>query len=145
MPGPGYGRPPCAGASELLLAVSLPAVLARLDRVLTIHLDVLSGMAGKMVAIADVGRRPSSNDITEMVYPLERGRLFLRQYEKRQQEESYRQFAQFLERYAALAAAVDDARTDEKRWATLREHLPTDARDLRDRVAAIRAVLAGPA
>lgn len=115
------------------------------ERVLTIHLDVLSGMVDKMVSIAEVGRRPTSNDITEMLYPLERGRLFLRQYEKRGQEESYRQFAQFLDRYAALAAAIDDARTDEGRWASLRERLPADAGDLRARVAALRALLGGSA
>jgi hypothetical protein len=102
-------------------------------------------MADKMVAIAEVGRRPSSNDITEMLYPLERGRLFLRQFETRQQEESYRQFAQFLERYAALAAAIDDARTNDARWAELRGRLPADGRELRERVAAIRALVAGSA
>lgn len=111
------------------------------DRVLTIHLDVLSGMADKMVAIADAGRRPSSNDITEMLYPLERGRLFLRQFASRQDEESYRQFARLLDHYAALAAAIDDARTDDARWARLRQRLPQDASDLRDRFAAIRAAL----
>ena len=60
-------------------------------------------------------------------------------------EESYRQFAQLLDRYAALAAAVDDARTDDQRWASLCARLPADAHDVSDRVAAIRALLAGAA
>ncbi len=132
--------------SQLLLAVLLGGCVWRgYDRVLTIHLDVLSSMVEKMVAIAEVGRRPSSNDITEMLYPLERGRLFLRQYQKRQQEESYRRFAQLLDQYAAMAAAIDDARTDDGRWATLRRHLPSDARALSEHDAAIREVLAGGA
>lgn len=132
--------------SKLVLSVLLAGCLWRgYDRVLTIHLDVLSGMADKMVGIAEVGRRPSSNDITEMLYPLERGRLFLRQYETRQQEESYRQFAQLLERYAALAAAIDDARTNDARWADLRRQLPAAGRELSERVAAIRALIAGSA
>lgn len=129
----------------LLLLLSAGCLWRGYDRVLTIHLDVLSGMVDKMVAIADAGRRPSSNDITEMLYPLERGRLFLHQFENRAQEESYRQFAAFLDRYAALAAAIDDARTDDGRWSGLRERLPTEAGALRDRVAGLRALLDGSA
>jgi hypothetical protein len=132
--------------SHLLLAVLVTGCVWRgYDRVLSIHLDVLAGMADKMVSIAEVGRRPTSNDMTEMLYPLERGRLFLRQYERRAGEDSYRQFAQLLDRYAALAAAIDDARTDDGRWARLRPRLPDEARDLRQRVAAIRTALAGTA
>lgn len=129
----------------LLLLLTAGCLWRGYDRVLTIHLDVLSGMVDKMVAIAEAGRRPSSNDITEMLYPLERGRLFLRQFENREQEESYRQFAAFLDRYAALAAAIDDARTDETRWNGMRQRLPADASALRDHVATLRALLAGSA
>ena len=132
--------------SHLVLVVLVTGCVWRgYDRVLNIHLDVLSGMAEKMVSIAEVGRRPTSNDMTEMLYPLERGRLFLHQYGRRSGEESYRQFADLLDRYGALAAAIDDARTDDGRWAHLRPRLPDEAGDLRARVAAIRAVLAGAA
>ena len=94
--------------SHLLLAVLVTGCVWRgYDRVLSIHLDVLAGMADKMVSIAEVGRRPTSNDMTEMLYPLERGRLFLRQYERRAGEDSYRQFAQLLDRYAALLENSD--------------------------------------
>ena len=132
--------------SHLVLAVLVAGCVWRgYDRVLNIHLDVLSGIADKMVSIAEVGRRPTSNDITEMLYPLERGRLFLHQYEKRAAEDSYRQFAELLDHYAALAAAIDDARTDDGRWAKLRPRLPDEARDLRTRALAIRSLLAGTA
>jgi hypothetical protein len=129
----------------LLGAVLLGACVWRsYERVMTIHLDVLEGMLDKIVSIADAGRRPTPNDITEMLYPLERGQLFLLQHRDHEREEAYRRFAGLLTRYRELASAVDDARTDAGRWEALRARLHGEADALRREVARVRAALRSP-
>jgi hypothetical protein len=133
---------PHARTATIAFLVLLSACLWRgYARVMTIHTDVLAGMIDKMVSIAEAGRRPSPNDMTEMLYPLERGRVFLRQYENRSSDESYRRFAELLDAYAAIAATIDDARTDDRRWTALRQRLPGDAQAVQERIAAIRTTL----
>jgi hypothetical protein len=111
------------------------------ERVMAIHLEVLSGMLDKVASFVDAGRRPTPNDMTEMLYPLERADLFLLQHRDRQGEESYRRFAAFLERYRELAAAVDAARTDEARWVELRAGIGAGLAALRSEVDGVRLAL----
>lgn len=126
----------------LLAALLLEACVWRgYERVMTIHLEVLSGMLDKMVSFVEAGRRPTPNDMTEMLYPLERAGLFLLQHRSRQEEESYRRFAAFVERYRELAAAVDAARSDEARWAELRAEVGASSAALRSEVDGVRLAL----
>jgi len=113
---------------RLLLAVFLLAAPACLWRsyaeVMRVHLDVLSGTADKIVLNAQAGQRPSSSDVTELTYPLQRARQFAYQYRSYAERESYQRFVAAVDRYQALSDAVDGARGDETRWAAERSQLP---------------------
>jgi hypothetical protein len=129
----------------LLLLGCLLAVSACLwrsyEEIMRVHLEVLSGMARKAEARAETDRRPAPNDVTELLYPLERARQFLRQNQKRAGRPSYRAFEELLARYADFVAEVDSARVDEERWREFRARVAGDVRALEDRAAAVRAAL----
>ncbi len=109
---------------SLLLVVVTPACLWRsYADVMRVHLDVLSGMAEKAAYNAQSGHRPTSNDVTELTYPLQRARQFAYQYRGYADRESYRRFAAALDRYQALTDAIDAARGDDARWAAERTRL----------------------
>jgi hypothetical protein len=127
---------------SLLFAASASACLWRgYERIMTVHLDVLAGMVGKVAAQAESGRRPTPNDMTEMLYPLARARQFTGQFDEYAPRESYKLFAAVLDRYQALAQTIDGARTDDARWAETRQRIPAEAEALQQRVAAVRAAL----
>ena len=98
-----------------------------------VHLDVLCGMADKAAVQCRHGQRPTSNDVTELTYPLQRARQFAYQYRSYAERESYRRFVAALDRYQALVEAIDAARGDEARWAAER------ARSRRHKCGAWRA------
>ncbi|MGH7291837.1 MAG: hypothetical protein ACREJT_11545 [Myxococcota bacterium] len=89
-----------------------------------VHLDVLEGMADKAAGNAAAGRRPASNDVTELQYPLQRARQFAHQYRADEGRESYRLFVAALDRYQALVEAIDAARGDVQRWSAAQPTLP---------------------
>jgi len=109
--------------AALLLVVCAGCLWRSYAEVMRVHLEVLSGMADKAAFNAESGRRPSSNDITELSYPLERARQFAYQYRSDAQRESYRLFVAALDRYQSLVNAIDAARGDEARWAAERPRL----------------------
>ena len=109
---------------------------------MTVHLDVLMAMAEKIVATAEAGRRPTSNDVTELTYPLQRGRQFTHQFEGYRERQSYGQFQALLEQYDAFVQAIDTARADPQRWEALRASLPAKAAALRADAAQVRSALA---
>lgn len=84
--------------------------------VMRVHLDVLSSLSEKAMANAEAGKRPTSNDVTELTYPLQRGRQFEYQYRGYADHESYRLFVVALDRYQALIEIIDAARGDAARW-----------------------------
>lgn len=111
----------CARLLSALLLVACAGCLWRsYTDVMGVHLDVLSGMADKAAFNAAHGARPTSNDVTELTYPLERARQFAYQYRSYAERESYRRFVTALDRYQALIETVDAARGDEARWAAER-------------------------
>lgn len=111
------------------------------DEIMRVHLDVLSGMARKVASKAEADRRPTPNDITELIYPLERARQFAGQNRARAERESYRSFEELLGRYAEFVAAIDAARVDEERWRHLRARLPEEERALETLAARVRTAL----
>ena len=126
-----------------LLLVLTPACFWRsYTEVMRVHLDVLSGMAEKAAYNAQTGRRPTSNDITELTYPLQRARQFAYQYRGYADRASYQRFAVALDRYQALADAIDAARGDEARWAAERARLGAQYEAWRAAADAVRAALA---
>lgn len=110
--------------------------------VMRIHLDVLSGLADKAAFNASSGRRPASNDVTELTYPLQRARQFAYQYRSYADRESYRLFVAALDRYQAFTEAIDAARGDATRWAAERPNIEARYGAWRDAAAEVRAALA---
>jgi len=138
----GYGTPPMGWRLVAIGAFLLAGCVWRsYERIMTIHLEVLSGMVNKVVSIADAGQRPTPNDVTELTYPLERAQLFLQQFQSRQREKSYQHFAAFLARYRDFVAAVDNARTDDGRWAGLHARIHDEAAGLQAVIEEIRVDL----
>jgi hypothetical protein len=118
--------------APLALALLAACLWRGYGDILRVHLDVLSGLADKAASKAAAGHRPSSNDVTELAYPLQRARQFLDQYRGEAERGSYQRFAAALERYQAFVEAIDAARGDPERWRAARDQL-------RDRHAAWRA------
>jgi hypothetical protein len=114
----GTGR--ATTALVLVLLIAPACVWRSYADVMRVHLDVLSGLAEKAAFNAGRGRRPSSNDVTELTYPLQRARQFAYQYRSYADRESYRLFEVALDRYQAFAEAIDGARGDQARWAAER-------------------------
>lgn len=97
------------------------------EDVMRVHIEVLSAMVQKAEARAEAGRRPTPNDITELLYPLERGRQFARQYEKQAGRQSYRSFEFILDQYEQLAREIDVARVSTEDWERLRPRLAEES------------------
>jgi hypothetical protein len=102
--------------SLLLLVAGAGCLWRSYAEVMRVHLVVLAGMADKAAFNAEHDVRPSSNDVTELTYPLERARQFAYQYRSYAERESYRQFVAALDRYEALVKVIDAARGDAARW-----------------------------
>lgn len=127
----------------VLLCLSLCACLWRsYDEIVAVHVDVLLGMADKVVAKSKAGRRPTPNDLTELLYPLQRARQFAHQFQAQSSRESYRAFGALLDRYQELVEKIDAARTEEARWSALSEELPQRLEGLRRAGEQVRAALA---
>src|SRR5262245_41670651 len=103
--------------APLILLLVTPACLWRsYGDVMRVHLEVLESLADKAAGNVAAGQRPTSNDITELTYPLQRARQFAYQYRSDSERESYRRFIAALDRYQAMVDAIDAARGDEARW-----------------------------
>ena len=131
------------GRCALVALLVFPACIWRsYSNIMSVHLDVLMSMVDKTVANAAAGHRPTSNDVTELTYPLERAQQFAQQFNGYQDRDSYRQFVALLERYDGFVQSIDGARADQQRWQVLQATLPEKAAALRDSTAQVRAALA---
>jgi len=127
----------------LVLLLLAPACLWRsYADVMRVHLDVLSGMVEKASYNAESGQRPTSNDVTELTYPLQRARQFAYQYRTYAERESYTLFVAALDRYQALSEAIDAARGDAARWSEERSRLAAQCAAWRAAAERVRAALA---
>jgi hypothetical protein len=133
----------CARTVLSLLLLLSPGCLWRsYGDVLRVHLDVLGGMADKAVYNAQTGQRPTSNEVTELTYPLQRARQFAYQYRSYGDRESYRLLVAALDRYQVLAEAIDAARGDAQRWEAERAQIGAQYQAWRDAADQVRAALA---
>jgi hypothetical protein len=106
--------------------------------ILSVHLDVLTGMAGKLSSLAQADRGPSAEGMAEYVYPAKRARTFLRQFKGYTERQSYRDFGEFLDRYEVLVRDVDKARALGKAWKGEAKHIEAERAALAERAAQIR-------
>lgn len=111
-----------AGLAVLLLLVA-SCLWRGYARVLTIHVEVLTSMADKIAWQADIGRQPTPNDVTELLYPLERARRFRERYRGDDAPRSLALFSVLLDRYDAFAERVDRTRADASAWRHARASL----------------------
>jgi hypothetical protein len=100
-------------ALTLILGSCSGCYWQKYDKIVRTHVEVLTGMAGKM---DDVSARPGGvrpEELVELRYPLTRARDFARIVGGRfGQEESYRRFAALLDRYQGLLATVERIRAE---------------------------------
>lgn len=109
---------------------------------MSVHVDVLSSEADKIVGNAEIGHRPAPADITEMTYPLQRARQFAYQYRAYAKRPSYASFVVLLDAYERLAKEIDAARGDEQRWKAILPRLPLQYAELQRDVRETRAAVA---
>ncbi len=128
----------------LIAVVVLVEVFVRRDyaRVIEIHVDVLAGMAQKSEAIAATGRRPTPNDLTELIYPLERARDFMDKYRDEADRASYVAFGELADLYESFTRAIDSARSLPQRWDEFAPQVPTEVARIRAAAARVRSALA---
>lgn len=148
----GDGAPPCGGlATPAVRALCAVVALAGFGQgclwrsyaeVMRVHLDVLSSLSEKAMVNAEAGRRPTSNDITELTYPLQRGRQFEYQYRGYADRESYQLFVVALGRYQALTETIDAARGDAARWSAEQPRVAAAYDAWRRAAEQVRAALA---
>jgi len=108
-------------------------------RVLSIHVDVLLGMVGKMAWKVEAGVAASPNDVTELLYPLERAREFEARYRGDDAPRSLRLFGVLLNRYDLFVRHVDRTRADAGAWRAARSALLERAAKLRRISTLVRA------
>ena len=109
--------------------------------ILSVHVDVLTQTAAKLCAVAESGRGLSAEGMGEYIYPAQRGRQFLHQFDSYSQRASYQRFATFLARYEAMVRDVDAQRAAPN--GRIDVHRLQAERDALDQLAAeIRADLA---
>ena len=125
----------------LLLFLVSSCLWSRYGDILAVHVDVLLGMAEKLVSKSEAGGRATPSDVTELVYPLQRARQFARSYEEQSNRASYAALVVLLDRYEEMARAIDTARGDEDRWAALRAELPARLEVLKNTAAEVRKAL----
>jgi len=106
--------------------------------IMKVHLDVLTQTADKLESVVRAGRGVSAESMAEYVYPAQRGREFLRQFERESVRQSYRQFAAFLDQYEAMVRAVDAQRAQGSDWQTILPSLTQECEALRQRAEEIR-------
>jgi len=128
---------------RLLVFATLCALTACLWRsyatILSVHLDVLTQTADKLCDVVESGRGPNAQAMAEYVYPAQRGREFLRQFESYHERSSYRQFGDFLDRYEALIQRVDGVRAAAGDWNATLPELRAQRDALRRLATAIRS------
>ncbi len=105
--------------------------------ILSVHLSVLTEMAAKLCAVVQAGKGPTAQGMAEYVYPLQRGREFLRQFDGYRNRQSYREFIRFLDRYEEMIHRLDAARA-EGRLATELPQLLAERDTLQQLAAEIR-------
>ena len=96
---------------SLLILLCLAGCLWRsYANILSVHVDVLTQTAAKLVAVVQANRMPAAEDMAEYTYPSKRAREFLHQFRGDSQRRSYQQLGELLDRYDAMVHEVDAAR-----------------------------------
>jgi hypothetical protein len=126
----------------LLLLCGAGCIWRSYGTILSVHVDVLTQTAAKLFAVAESGRGLSAEGMAEYVYPAQRGREFLRQFDGYRARQSYQKFAAFLDRYEAMVRDVDVQRAARPDGQIDLSRLKAEQEALRQLAADIRGLLA---
>jgi len=97
----------------------------------SVHAEVLTSMATKLVGVIEAGRPPKMEDMGEYVYPAKRAREFLESYDSHADYQSYRQLNDLIARYEALVQRVDADRAAGTDWAKVIDELRAENEAIR--------------
>ncbi|HVO23992.1 MAG TPA: hypothetical protein VMW56_10225 [Candidatus Margulisiibacteriota bacterium] len=131
----------CRRFAILLVVCAAGCLWRSYGTIMEVHLDVLTQTADKLCSVVESGRGPTAEGMAEYVYPAQRARQFLRQFNGYSQRRSYHQFGALLDRYEALVREVDAARTQGRLGPEVRTRLKGESDLLRATAAAIRTDL----
>jgi hypothetical protein len=109
--------------------------------IMGVHLDVLTQTADKLYSVVDSGRGPTAEAMAEYVYPAQRAREFMRQFNSYSSRPSYRQFGALVDRYEVLVHEVDAARAQGRLGREEAARVKTASEALRALAAEARAAL----
>jgi hypothetical protein len=109
--------------------------------IMSVHLDVLTQTAEKLCTVVQAGKGPAAEGMAEYVYPAQRGREFLRQFNTYSGRSSYLAFRDFLNRYEALVHDVDAGRAAGRDPQAALPHLTMQCAALNGLAAQIRRQL----
>jgi len=118
----------------LLLLLSSACLWRSYEKILNVHLDVLTQTADKLCDVA--GGQTTTLAMTEYVYPAKRARQFLHQFSKHRDRPSYIGLAAFLDRYEKMIDEVGAVRPGDSIDI---EKLRGEAAELRHAATTIRA------
>jgi hypothetical protein len=99
-------------------------------------------MAQKIGSMAAAGRRPSPNDLTELIYPLERARQFVDAHESYRDRSSYASFVELTKTYEEFIEEIDSARSQPDRWDEFLPRVPAEVARIDEGIERVRQALA---
>jgi hypothetical protein len=113
------------------------------EQVMRVHMEVLVSMARKLCAVAESGRPPATEAMSEYVYPWKRGRQFTQYFAEEHARPSFVRFGELLVHYEALVRLADESRVRDETWRQRSGELCARAQDVEHAAAEVReAVLA---
>jgi len=109
--------------------------------IMTVHLDVLTQTAAKLCSVVESKRGLTAEGMAEYVYPAQRAREFLHQFDGQAGRQSYKQFTTLVDHYEAMVHAVDAARAANRDWVQMLPSLTAERQSLDQLAAEVRAAL----
>jgi len=142
----GYAR--CYGARRMCRRFAIVLVVCgagclwrSYGTIMQVHLDVLTETADKLCSVVESGRGPTAAGMAEYVYPAQRAREFMRQFNGYRDRKSYQQFGVLVDRYETLVHEVDAARAQRQLGPQDVSHLHSEREALYALAAEIRVQL----
>jgi hypothetical protein len=107
----------------------------------SVHAEVLTLTAAKLVSLIEAGRSPAVERMGEYVYPAKRARGFLQSYASYGEYRSHRQLTELVTRYEALVRRVDAVRAAQRDWSGEIDSLRAEGKALHRLAAEIESSL----
>lgn len=129
--------------SIVVLALTLSGCWSGYAGRVSVHAEVLTLTADKLVSLIEASRPPTAESMGEFVYPAKRTRELLRDYAGYEEYESYRKLEELVQRYETLVQRVDRLRAGRSDWAGEAAALRAETEAIRRLAAEIDGALEG--